>query len=148
MNSCKTSQRVSERYEQHIEFSDRFDSVNEQILVVVYDTLREVTTITFRVSETGDTVRTDKVTDRSTTRETVKSEMVKCIASNVSRSSDTAVFIDTVVVQNSPATPSLRGAEPRGATKQSTRRVVIAIIILLAILVTCRLVTFLQHRHS
>ena len=40
------------------------DSVNEQVVVVILDTLKEITTITLRETETGDTLRITTVTDR------------------------------------------------------------------------------------
>ena len=40
------------------------DTVSQQMVVVVLDTLKETTTITLRESETGDTLRVTTVTDR------------------------------------------------------------------------------------
>lgn len=40
------------------------DTMKEQSVVVVLDTLKEITTITLRESETGDTLRVTTVTDR------------------------------------------------------------------------------------
>ncbi len=137
MNSCKSSQRVSERYEQHIEFSDRFDSVNEQILVVVYDTLREVTTITFRVSETGDTLRTDRVTERNTNQVVVKTEKLSIITNQAQSVNDTLLIADTVIASESEAihlSPSLR-AKAKQSTCRRTLFWVFAIIVALAVLV-------------
>lgn len=44
------------------------DTVREVVLVEVRDTVREVTTITIRENENGDTLRFEKVTDRTRTR--------------------------------------------------------------------------------
>ena len=41
------------------------DTVNEQMVVVILDTLKEITTITLRESETGDTLSLTTVTDRT-----------------------------------------------------------------------------------
>lgn len=41
------------------------DTVNEQMVVVILDTLKETTTITLRESETGDTLSLTTVTDRT-----------------------------------------------------------------------------------
>lgn len=38
--------------------------MSEQMVVVVLDTLKEITTVTLRESETGDTLRITTVTDR------------------------------------------------------------------------------------
>ena len=40
------------------------DTVQEQVMVAVYDTLREVTVVTVDRTEAGDTVRVSSVTDR------------------------------------------------------------------------------------
>lgn len=40
------------------------DTMSEQMVVVVLDTLKEITTVTLRESETGDTLRVTTVTDR------------------------------------------------------------------------------------
>ena len=40
------------------------DTVQEQVMVAVYDTLREVTVVTVDRTEAGDTVRVSTVTDR------------------------------------------------------------------------------------
>ena len=44
------------------------DTVREEVALVVHDTLREVTTITIRQNEAGDTVRMSVVTDRDRSR--------------------------------------------------------------------------------
>lgn len=43
----------------------RSDTLREQVLVVVMDTVREITTVTVRESDTGDTLRITTVTDRT-----------------------------------------------------------------------------------
>ena len=40
------------------------DSVKEEVMVAVHDTIRETTTITIRENERGDTLRVSTVTDR------------------------------------------------------------------------------------
>ena len=44
------------------------DTVREEVALVVHDTIREVTTITIRQNEAGDTVRMSVVTDRDRSR--------------------------------------------------------------------------------
>lgn len=44
------------------------DTVREEVALVVHDTLREVTTITIRQNEAGDTVFRSEVTDRDRIR--------------------------------------------------------------------------------
>lgn len=43
---------------------EKTDSVKEQVMVAVHDTVMEVTTITIRENEQGDTLRVSTVTDR------------------------------------------------------------------------------------
>jgi hypothetical protein len=42
----------------------RTDTVREQVMVVVFDTIREVTTISVRENDQGDTLRLTAITDR------------------------------------------------------------------------------------
>ena len=44
------------------------DTVREEVALVVHDTLREVTTITIRQNEAGDTLKVVQVTDRDRIR--------------------------------------------------------------------------------
>lgn len=43
----------------------RSDTLREQVVVTVMDTVKEVTTITVRESESGDTLRMTTITDRT-----------------------------------------------------------------------------------
>ena len=43
----------------------RSDTLREQVVVMVMDTVKEVTTITVRESESGDTLRMTTITDRT-----------------------------------------------------------------------------------
>ena len=45
------------------------DTVREQVVVAVHDTLREVTTITVQLGQTGDTVKVTQVTERDRLRD-------------------------------------------------------------------------------
>ena len=45
------------------------DTVREQVVVAVHDTLREVTTITVQLGQTGDTVKVAQVTERDRLRD-------------------------------------------------------------------------------
>ena len=44
------------------------DTVREEVALVVHDTLREVTTITVRQNEAGDTLKVTQITDRDRIR--------------------------------------------------------------------------------
>ena len=45
------------------------DTVREQVVVAIHDTLREVTTITVQLGQTGDTVKVAQVTERDRFRD-------------------------------------------------------------------------------
>ena len=126
---------MSERYEQHIEFSDRFDSVNEQILVVVYDTLREVTTITFLTNTQGDTLRTDRVIDRQTNEVIVKTEKLSVVTNQAQTVKDTLLVADTTVVTNEVIQPKGSSSDGWKSTCRRTLFWIFAIIVALAVLV-------------
>ena len=88
--SCVSTRKATsvERYER-MGTSTR-DTVREKVVVEVYDTLREVTTITVQQNEAGDTVKLVQVTDRTraSVQAAVKDKEVKVI-----------VQTDTVVVE-------------------------------------------------
>ena len=45
------------------------DTVREQVMVAVHDTIREVTTITVQTNDAGDTVKVVQITDRDRARD-------------------------------------------------------------------------------
>ena len=45
------------------------DTVREEVALMVHDTLREVTTITIRQNEAGDTLKVTQITDRDRLRD-------------------------------------------------------------------------------
>ena len=79
------------------------DTVREEVLVAVHDTLREVTTIIIRQNEAGDTVKQSVVTDRYRGR---NAEAAKVHDERLTVQRDT-VYIekrDSVFVQNAGLT--------------------------------------------
>ena len=63
-SACSVSRKATT--EVRSKMSDvRSDTLREQVTVVILDTVKEVTTITVRESETGDTLRMTTVTDRT-----------------------------------------------------------------------------------
>ncbi len=92
------------------------DSIHEQVVMVVYDTVREVTTITFHVSEAGDTVRTDRVTDRKVGELIIMAEKTTKVSEAAETVSDTVIVHDSVNVANDPLTET---AARGGATSKS-----------------------------
>ena len=70
---CSTTRRASERLRvEGSELREMYevtrDTVREQVMVAVHDTVREVTTITVQLGQAGDTVRVAQVTDRDRSR--------------------------------------------------------------------------------
>ena len=67
--ACASSRRATEvssrTEERRVEVRD---TVRETVLVAVHDTLQEVVTITIDRNEAGDTLRLEKVTDRTRSR--------------------------------------------------------------------------------
>lgn len=112
-------------------------------MVALYDTVREVTTITIRTNTLGDTLRIDRITERDNSQLKVESEKLKVVSDAKASSSDTLIVHDTVVVINDPSSgTSLQGTERSEVTRQPTRRQIntmlfwiFAIIVALATLI-------------
>ena len=91
VTACSTSRKATEVSSSvlttdYTNLTDKHDSVT----VIIRDTLREVTTITIRENEQGDTLRVSTVTDRErlTTRDLARATEVKIVER-----------IDTVYIQ-------------------------------------------------
>ena len=91
VTACSTSRKATEVSRSvlttdYTNLTDKHDSVT----VIIRDTLREVTTITIRENEQGDTLRVSTVTDRErlTTRDLARAKEVKIVER-----------IDTVYIQ-------------------------------------------------
>lgn len=63
--SCSTSRTATRSEVSSSRIQGSRDTVREQVVVEVYDTLREVTTITIRENEQGDTLKLVQITDRT-----------------------------------------------------------------------------------
>lgn len=85
MTGCasKRSLTTEHNQESRVERVERHDSVDTE-RVEVYDTLKEVTTITVQVNESGDTLRQSIVTDRlhSRTRDRIQKTDNNTITTN------------------------------------------------------------------
>ena len=64
IGSACSSQRTVSSSRDRVATYEQTDSVKEQVMVAVHDTIMEVTTITIRENEQGDTIRMSTVTDR------------------------------------------------------------------------------------
>ena len=108
------------------------DTVREKVLVAVYDTLREVTTITVQQNEAGDTVFRSVVTDRDRVREraAVKDKEEKVIV----RTDTVYVAVrDSTDVRNYGATESQSGGTALNRTLKWIFWIVVAVIVLIGI---------------
>ena len=63
-SACSTVRSASSEIRSKME-EVRSDTLREQVVVTVMDTVKEITTITVRESESGDTLRMTTVTDRT-----------------------------------------------------------------------------------
>ena len=114
------------------------DTVREVVLVEVRDTVREVTTITIRENENGDTLRFEKVTDRTRSR---ASTDVRNRTEGLTVERDSAsVKKDSVAVEDKKIGLSASaGTEPSGKSGKSvfltTLKWIFAIICAIIVLI-------------
>ena len=81
----------------------RADSVKENVMVAVFDTIRETTTITVLTTTEGDTLRVEKVVERDDSKLRVISSEVVVKSEAVEATSDTLIVRDSVAVVTAPA---------------------------------------------
>lgn len=111
------------------------DSVNEQVVVVILDTLKEITTITLRETETGDTLRITTVTDRirASTRDRYHDVQEKVIVRTdtvyIEKQAQNAV---AVAGSSTEITPD-GTIRPRGVTLKWIFFILLAVIVLLIV---------------
>lgn len=111
---------------------EQTDSVKEQVMVAVHDTVMEVTTITVREAANGDTLRVSTVTDRvnARSRDNIANSRMK-----------TEVRVDTVFiekrdssfVENSKMTSPTSRASPLVVTLKWVFWIIIGMIGLVAV---------------
>ena len=105
LTSCRASKEVKTRVEQQIVEIEakRADSVKENVMVAVFDTIRETTTITVLTTTEGDTLRVEKVVERDDSKLRVISSEVMVKSEAVEATSDTLIVRDSVAVVTAPA---------------------------------------------
>lgn len=114
------------------------DSVREQVVVAVHDTLREVTTITVQLGQAGDTVKVAQVTERDRFRDraAVRDKEEKLIVRT-----DT-VYIerrDSVLIQDSGfKVQGVQGAEKKSNFVSSLKWICFIILGLIALIITIK----------
>lgn len=91
----------------------RADSIKENVMVAVFDTIRETTTITVLTTTEGDTLRIEKTTERDDSKLRVISSEVMVKSEALEATSDTLIVRDSVAVVNKPA------AEGDGTAKRN-----------------------------
>ena len=106
---------------------EQTDSVKEQVMVAVHDTIMEVTTIIIRENENGDTLRVSTVTDR------VRGRSRDAIAVQKTK---TEVRVDTVYIEKRDSIeirsrPSVGGGQSGGTALHTTLKWVFWIILAL-----------------
>ena len=82
----------------------RADSVKENVMVAVFDTIRETTTITVLTTTEGDTLRVEKVVERDDSKLRVISSEVMVKSEALEATSDTLIVRDSVTVIAAPTT--------------------------------------------
>ena len=82
----------------------RADSVKENVMVAVFDTIRETTTITVLTTTEGDTLRVEKVVKRDDSKLRVISSEVMVKSEALEATSDTLIVRDSVAVIAAPTT--------------------------------------------
>ena len=91
VSACCSSRQTAESRATELRATEvRSDSVKEQVVVAERDTIREVTTITVRLNEAGDTVRVAQVTERERLRDRSRHDLATY---------RTEVRVDTVYIE-------------------------------------------------
>ena len=91
VSACCSSRQTAVSRSAELRASEvRSDSVKEQVVVAERDTIREVTTITVRLNEAGDTVRVAQVTEKERLRDRSRHDMATY---------RTEVRVDTVYIE-------------------------------------------------
>lgn len=136
MTSCSVSRRASSERSLRTEAVTR-DTVWEQVVVAVHDTLREVTTITIRQDPQGDTLKLVQVTDRTraSRREGYRDREEKIVMKT-----DT-VYVektDTVTVNSKPTTVNTKRSTVNPTLKWLFAILCAAIVLTLTIRICLR----------
>ncbi len=139
VQSCCTTRRASERLRvEGSELREMYevtrDTVWEEVALVVHDTIREVTTITIRQNEAGDTLKVTQITDRDRIRSKVDVRSKK----EVVRVERDTVYIerrDSVLVQGSRTQVSGDSLNPRPSTLILTLKWIFALICAIVVLI-------------
>ena len=136
-SACCSSRSVSSKEQFRVEGSEFRDSVKVES-VAVSDSVMEVTTVTIRENEQGDTLRMTTVTDRTRIRDR---ERAKDVEVKVVEKHDT-VFVqktDSVLVSNTNCTNGTNRASPVAQTLKWVFWIIVAIGGLIIVIRVARL---------
>ena len=130
--SCSVQRNIqSEREVSSFKVQESRDTVREQVVVAIHDTLREVTTITVQLGQTGDTVRVAQVTERDRLRDrsAVRDKEEKVI-----------IRVDTVYIErrDSSFVKTTNGGEDKstwGGRFRSTIKWIFALLCVVVVLI-------------
>ena len=117
---------------------EQTDSVKENVMVAVHDTIMETTTIVVRENEQGDTLRMTTVTDRLRARDRDAIAVQK---------TKTEIVRDTVIIEKRDSVeirsrPSVGGGQSGGTALHTTLRLVLWIIVaVIALIIVIRIRT-------
>ena len=133
MAACVSTRQTASKVSTSTSSATRFgyetrDTVVEQVMVEVHDTIREVTTITVATNDAGDTLKLTTVTDRFRGR---------AMADVRSKKEDVRVRVDTIYVErrNSVATTDRTYSRARASPVVSGLKWVFWIIISFIVLI-------------
>ena len=133
LGSCSTSRTATSSKIQVSGFKseDTRDTVREQVVVAIHDTLREVTTITVQLGQAGDTVRVAQVTERDRLRD--RSAVRDAREKSVTR-------VDTVYIErrDSSFVKTTNGGEDKstwGGRFRSTLKWIFALLCVIVVLI-------------
>ena len=116
----------------------RADSVKENVMVAVFDTIRETTTITVLTTTEGDTLRVEKIVERDDSKLRVISSEVMVKSEALEAVSDTLIVRDSVAVATAP---------PAGESGTAKRNVVAILWWIFAIICAlCGLVFMIKKK--
>ena len=107
------------------------DTVREQVMVAVHDTLMVTKTITIRENEAGDTIRMTTIMDR---------ERVRSMADVRSKKEESRVVVDSIYIERNDSirTQNARFAdreENRSSSLVSVLKWVLAVMVVLSMLI-------------
>lgn len=130
VSACSSSKQAVRESSSLAAAYEKVDSVKEQVVVAERDTIREVTTITVRLNEAGDTVKVAQVTERERLRDRSRHDMATY---------RTEVRVDTVYIERRDSVSSSRipgaGIQSGGTALHTTLKWVFAIVVAVIVLV-------------